>query len=123
MQRTAALQRIEMMRFNVRPNYLRAPLLVSGRANGARIRINHLTVRARMCDFAKADSRGAEAAQRPQLSQVSNLHKVRTRPRVFRSSPASVTSRSSFSSSRRVRCLNQCSPWHGRSWREEGRRI
>jgi hypothetical protein len=88
MQRTAALQRIEMMRFNVGPNYLRAPLLVSGRANGARIRINHLTVLAhRMCDFAKADSRGVEAAQRPQLTQVSNLHKFRTLPRVFRSSP------------------------------------
>jgi hypothetical protein len=106
-----------VLRFEVGSKFRRA-------RSRARTRINQITVLGNMMgSFPKADSRGVEAAARPQLTPVLNVHEFSANPRVSRTSPVSVISCSSSSSARRIRRWKQYSSSHTRSWRKEVRRI
>src|ERR1700676_749395 len=76
-----------------------------------------------MCNFSKAEFRGDEAAQRPQLTPVSKVYMFSANPRVSCSSSISAISCSIFSSPKKIHRLNQCTTSHRRSCGEEGRQI
>jgi hypothetical protein len=106
MQRTAALRRIEEMRFNVGP-----------KSN------QHTALGKWTCKSSEVRSRGVEAARWPQLSPTLGLKEFPDSPRLSRSSPVLAASRSSFLRSSRVRSLNQFRPSDSASWREDGLQI
>jgi hypothetical protein len=106
MQRTAALQWIEKIRFKAGP-----------KSN------QHTATGKWMRSSAEVRSRRVEAARRPQLMLVLSVKEFLESPRLSRSAQVLTASRLGFSRLSRVRYLRQCSPSHSVSWHEDGLQV